>query len=470
MLSQVRAQNQHFTVLPQQIQLLKLFHLTTLELQQRIQGELNDNPLLEENISSDEEDDGASKDTVQDYQDEEEYKYDDIPDYKLEHNNYLSDQNLPQRPITEQYDFRKDLKEQIAFVLKTEPELDLAYYLIDSVNESGMLEQTLEALTDDYSFRKYRNVDTEEIEKIRNVLKEQTPGGIGCFTIKEFLLFQLYKMNTKRPDVKKAICLLEKHFDNFTHKNSEKISDLLNLEEDELQIVLQLIRTCKPKPVTETDATSTHATIIPDFIIRQDGDGFEISLYRQRSATLFVNQSMKAMIGKQNGADKGAQQYMKSKLSAAQWFVDAIKQREGTMQKVMRVIVELQRPYFVNGEVEHLKPMILKNVADKTGVDISTISRITCNKYADTHFGTVLLKDLFSEGIENVLGESISNRVIQSAIAEMVKNEDKKNLLTDQQLVTVLSTKGFNIARRTVAKYREQLRIPAAQLRAIWVS
>ena len=161
---------------------------------------------------------------------------------------------------------------------------------------------------------------------------------------------------------------------------------------------------------------------------------------------------------------------MKSKLNSAQWFVDAIKQREGTMQKVMRVIVELQREYFMNGDIEHLKPMILKNVANKTGVDISTISRITCNKYADTHFGTIRLKDLFSEGIENEQGENISNRVIQSAIEEVVKNEDKKNPLTDQQLVTALSMKGFNIARRTVVKYREQLRISAVQLRAMWVA
>lgn len=469
MLSQVRIQKQQFTVLPQQIQLLKLFHLTTLELQRRIQEELNDNPLLEENISA-EEDENSSKEAVQDYQDEEEYKYDDIPDYKLEHNNYLSEQNLPQRPISERYDFRKDLKEQLQFVLTLEREIELAEYLIDSVNESGMLEQTLEEITDDCSFKKRRVVEAAEIEKIRSVIKELEPGGIGCFTIKEFLIFQLNRMNTKRPDVKKAICLLENHFDNFTYKNSEKIADLIGVEEDELQIVLQLIRTCRSKPITETDSTSTHATVIPDFIIRRDGDTFEISLYHQRSATLFVNQSMIAMANKQKGTDKGAQLYMKSKLGAAQWFVDAIKQREGTMQKVMRVIVELQREYFMNGSIECLKPMILKNVANKTGVDISTVSRITCNKYADTHFGTIRLKDLFSEGIENEQGENISNRVIQSAIEEVVRHEDRKSPLTDQQLVTALSMKGFSIARRTVVKYREQLRIPAVQLRAMWVS
>ncbi len=470
MLSQVRSQNQHLTVVPQQIQMLKLFHLTTLELQQRIQTELNDNPLLEETVTSDEGEEDFNKDAVQDFQDEEEYQYDDTPDYKLEHNNYLSDQNLPQRPIVERDNFRIDLKEQITFVLQSEKDIQLANYLIDSLNDSGMLEQKPEALADDYSFKTYSVVDPEEIERIRLVIRELEPGGFGCLTLKEFLLYQLNNMNSKRPDVKKAIYLLEQHFDNFAHKHSEQIADLLGIDEKELQIVLRLIRTCKSKPNTETDTTSTHATVIPDFIIRREGETLEISLYHQRSATLFINHSMATLASQKNGSSKQANQYMKSMMSSAQWFVDAIKQREGTMQKVMRVITELQRAYFMDGDIELLKPMILKNVSDKTGVAISTISRITCNKYADTHFGIIRLKDLFSEGIENQLGENISNRVIQSAIEEVVKNEDKRNPLADQELVRVLSVKGFSIARRTVAKYREQLRIPAAQQRTLWVS
>ena len=469
MLRQVRAQKQQFTVLPQQIQLLKLFHLTTAELQQRIQEELNENPLLEENLSSEEMEE-PSKETISDYQDEEEYKYDDIPDYKLEHNNYLSEQNLPQRPISERYDFRKDLKEQIRFTLKNEKEIELAEYLVDSLNDSGMLDQSLEEITDDYSFKKHQLIESSEIDKVRNLLKALEPGGVGCFTVKEFLLFQLNRMNIKSPDVKKAICLLEKHFDNLTYRNTEKIADLLEIDDDELRIVLQLIRSCKMKPVTELDSSGVNATVIPDFIVRRDGEKYDISLFRQRSATLFINHSMTSMINKQNRADQGTVQYLKSKLNSAQWFVDAVKQREGTMMKVMRVIVELQNEYFENGDIAYLKPMILRNVADRTGADISTISRITCNKYADTHFGIIRLKDLFSEGIENGQGENVSNRVIQSAMEEIIKNEDKKNPLTDQQLVTALSMKGFVLARRTVAKYREQLAIPAVQLRAMWVS
>lgn len=469
MLRQVRAQKQQFTVLPQQIQLLKLFHLTTTELQQRIQDELTENPLLEENLSSAEEEEPV-KDAAQDYQDEEEYKYDDIPDYKIEHHNYFSDQNMPQRPICERADFRKDMKEQIQFVLKNEQQLEVAIYLIDSLNDSGMLDQNLEEITDDLSFKKHQVVEPTEIENVRCLLKELEPGGLACYNVKEFLLYQLSRMNPECSEVGMAIRLLEKHFDNLTYRNTERIADLLEIDDDELKKVLRLIRSCRLKPVTEVDTTGVNSTVIPDFVIRKDGEKFDISLFRQRSATLFINHSMTEMINKQNCKDQGTLHYLKSKLNSAQWFVDAVKQREGTMMKVMRVMVDLQRDYFENGEISFLKPMILKNVADRTGSDISTVSRITCNKYADTHFGIIRLKDLFSEGIENMQGENVSNRVIQAAMENIIRDEDKKNPLTDQQIVTALSMKGFVLARRTVAKYREQLGIPAVQLRAMWVA
>jgi RNA polymerase sigma-54 factor len=429
---------------------------------------LNENPLLEESLSEGQEE--CSKDDVPDYQDEEEYMYDDIPDYKLEHNNYLSEHDLPHRPISERYDFRKELKAEIRINLKNEREIDLADYLIDSLNDCGILEQSLDEITDDYSFKKHQVIDGREIEKVRTLLKEMHPGGVGCFTVKEFLLFQLGRMNTKRQGVKMAICLLEKHFDNLACRRKEKIADLLEIDEDESEIVLQLIRSCKSKPLSEIDPAEVNATVIPDFIIRKEGDNYEITLRHEHSATLFINHSMTSMIAKQNPADKGALQYLKSKLNSAQWFVDAVKQRESSMQKVMQVIVEFQRSYFMSGDIALLVPMILKNIADRTGFDISTISRITCNKYADTHFGIIRLKDLFSEGIQNAKGENVSNRAIRATIAEVVKEEDKKNPLTDQQLLMVLSMKGFILARRTIAKYREQLQIPAAHLRAMWVS
>lgn len=469
MLRQVHSQKQHLHVLPQQIQLLKLFHLNTLELGQRIQQELNENPLLEEEVAEEKASEDVVNDEVKDYQDEEEYSYDDIPDYKTEYNNYLSEENTPQRPISDRYDFRKDLKEQIQLILKNEREVILTEYLIDSLNDEGMLEQDDASLADDISFNKQIIVEAFEIEKMRNVLKQLEPYGIGCISIKEFLLLQLHRMDQSDKLVSKAIHLLESHFTDLSNRNLDKIAHNLQLEDHELRDILELISSCKMKPLTESSSSyGVNNTVIPDFIVRYEDDGYEVNLYHQRSSTLFINQSFTKKLNEQKQTDKGAFQYLKSKLNSAQWFVSAIQQRETTMLTVMNVIIDLQKEYFKEGDIRLLKPMILKNVADIAGVDISTVSRITCNKYADTHFGTILLKDLFSEGIENKEGEVISNRVIQTAIEEVVQAEDKKNPYTDQQLVSLLSTKGFTIARRTVAKYREQLQIPVAQMRALW--
>lgn len=469
MIHQIKTQSQHIGVLPQQIQLLKLFHLTNSELHQRVQDELNENPLLEENVDSELQND-SSKETIQDYQDEDEYQYDDIPDYRIEHNNYLSENNLPQLPISESINFRKELKEQIRFSLQDEKDFELADYLIDSLDESGLLEQSLEEITDDYSFKKLRAINTEEVEKIRSQLKKLGSGGAGCFSIQEYLLLQLHERPLKNPIIKKAICLLEQYSLSFMYKNVDTVTELLGIDKFELQIIFELIRSCKLKPFTEINQFDLNRSVIPDFIVRRSEDGFEITLHNQRSSTLFINHSIMQSLSKQNPADKRALIYLKGKVSSAKWFVDAIRQREVTMQKIMRAIIEFQYDYFLDGDITQLKPMILRNITDRCGVDIASVSRITCNKYADTDFGVICLKDLFSEGIENLQGKNVSNKVIQAAIENIIQNEDRKNQLTDQQLVALLSAKGFNIARRTVAKYREQLNIPSAQLRSILVS
>jgi len=467
MLKQIGTQKQHFNVLPQQIQLLKLFHLTTLELQQRIQEELNDNPLLEEDVNEEDKLSAeASKDEVQEYQDEEEYAYDDIPDYKLEHNNYLAEDNS-QRPFAEQLDFRKTLKEQIAVNLKNEKEKIIAQFLIDSLTEEGLLEQDASAIADDISFQNHIVIEADEVDRIRLKLQQIEPYGMGCRTIKEFLIFQLKRMQPS-VSVKNGISLLSEHFQDLSHRNMEKIAAKIQITENELRKVIHLIGTLKMKPFTELQSSVAAPQIIPDFIITENGDKLEITLYRQRSSTLFINQSLTKMLEKEKKADKATVTYLKGKMSSAQWFVDAIKQRETTMMKIMTEILRFQSEFFKEGDIRLLKPMILKNIAEKIGMDISTVSRITCNKYADTPFGTILLKSLFSEGVENEQGEMISNRVIQTAIEEVVKAEDKHAPYTDQQLVSILSGKGFDIARRTVSKYREHLQIPIAQRRAAW--
>jgi RNA polymerase sigma-54 factor len=473
MLHQNLTQKQQLKILPQQIQLLNLFHLNTIELEHRIQQELEENPLLEESASEEASDvDKYSKDAVQDYKDWDEYGYDDVPDYKTEYENYFNNEKIPERPLPENADFRESLKQQFKLMNTDDRETMLATYLIDSLNDCGMLDQDLPAIADDLSFRHKSWIEVSELENILWKLQDLDPAGIGARSIRECLLLQLRRMNPKRPDVRMAIRLLEEHFPDLGSRNMDKIMHHLHIDDEELKIVLQLLASLKMKPISEgTESFQANQQIMPDFIVTMDGDDLEVSLYRQRSATLHINQSWMENVKsteENTQTDKATRQYLRNKLNAAQWFVSAIKQRESTMLKVVRAIVKLQHEYFREGDIKLIKPMILKNVAEMVGVDISTVSRITCNKYVSTHFGTLLLKDIFTEGIINQQGETISNRVIQNAIEEVIESEDKQKPYTDQQLVAILSEKGFSIARRTVAKYRELLQIPVAQMRALW--
>src|SRR5690606_28953370 len=400
MLRQNLAQKQQMKILPQQIQLLNLFHLNTLELEQRIQQEIEENPLLEETTADSElEVEKFNKDEVRDFSDWEEHAYDDIPNYKLEYENYFNNERMPDRPIAEVTDFRETLKQQYMFLSKDQEELVIANYLIDSLNESGLLEYTLDEIAEDFSFKHKRWVEPEEIEKVLKKIKEMDPPGIGAGSIRECLLLQLKRMNTKQPDVKAAIELLENHYNDLRSRNMDKIKVKMKLEDDEIKIILKLIASLKMKPISENTSTlQPNQQILPDFILTTEGDMIEVSLFKQRSSTLFINQSwMESVLMTENNkkADKHTRQYLRNKLNAAQWFVSAIKQRESTMLKVVKAIVKLQYDYFREGDIRKIKPMILKNIADMVGVDISTVSRITCNKYVNTPFGNILLKDLF---------------------------------------------------------------------------
>ncbi|HEY0059566.1 MAG TPA: RNA polymerase factor sigma-54 [Flavisolibacter sp.] len=472
MINQSLAQKQRLKILPQQIQLLNFFHLNTLELEQRIQQELEDNPLLDDQKSDFEElADKFSKDNVQDYQDWEEHGYDDIPDYKLEYSNYLHDDKVPERPLSSGYDYRKLLKEQYKISCTDDKEVELAEYIIDSLNENGLMEQGLTELAEDLSFKHHQWVEAEDVLIVLKRIQHLDPVGVGARNVRECLLIQLSRMNCKRPDVKMAIRLLEHHFTDLHNRNMDKIKNHLKIDDEELKIVLQLISTLKMKPVCEQeDGVNGNQNILPDFIIIQSGDILEVQLYKHRSESLSINSSWKQMAegSKQVNTDKSALQYLRNKLQSAQWFISAVQQREATMLKIMRAIVHLQYDYFLSGDINLLKPMILKNIAEIVGVDISTVSRITCNKYVESPFGLLLLKNLFTEGIANEQGQVISNKVIQSAIEDVIETEDKHNPYTDQQLVNILAQKGFSVARRTVAKYREQLQIPVSHVRGLW--
>ena len=472
MLSQIQTQKQQLKILPQQIQMLNIFHLNVLELDQRIQDELDENPLLEMN---EEEETVAvekfEKEKSQDYEDWEEHGYDDVPDYKLEYENYFNSETVPNVPIKAFRDYREALKEQIRYEGLSEKELKLADYIIDCLNCNGFLLQDLEDMADDLSFKQGFIVEASELENVVKHIQALDPVGVGAKNTRECLLLQLYNLPKKGPDVKMAIRLLEDHYSDLSHRNIDRIMEALSIDEEELKIILRLLSSLKLKPILEeTEGSTVNNNIIPDFILIVTDEGeVEVNLYRSRSSSLYINQSLMENVQQKSVTrDKSATQYLKSKLSSAQWFVNAIKQRESTMMQIMRAIVDLQRDYFLSGEVSSLKPMILKNIADRVGVDISTVSRVTSNKYVDTPFGIILLKNLFTEGIINKEGEVISNRVIQSAIEGVIEKEDKLSPYTDQQLVAILANKGINVARRTIAKYREQLQIPVAQLRRMW--
>jgi RNA polymerase sigma-54 factor len=366
--------------------------------------------------------------------------------------------------------FKDEAKQQLRLLDISEEDSKLAAFLIDMLNSRGLMDKPLDEVADDLSFNMQLLVDEKDLERALEIVQELDPVGLGSRSVQECLQRQLERMNMKRPDVRCAYKLVKDHFNDLMHRQFEKVQHCLGIDEDELRIVLNMIGTLKFYPVAEhAGSFEPKDTIIPDFVVNRQGDDVEVHLLNSRSGSVFVNQSLYDQLsGQCTARDKSAIQYVKSKLQSAQWFVSAVKQREETMLRVMQCIVRLQRDYFLEGDIRLLKPMVLRNVADVSGLDISTISRITSNKYAETHFGLVYLKDLFSEGIADKKGEVISNKVIQSVIEEAISTEDKQHPYTDQQLVHILTAKGYNIARRTVAKYREQMRIPIAQIRSVW--
>jgi len=472
MFNQIQSQKLQHKILPQHIALLNLLHLDSMALELRIQDEITENPCLEETgLMDDDSGDKFDKDTtVQDFQNWDEYGYDDIPDYKTEYENYLPADRMPDRQLAETVDFRVDLKKQYRFAEHSEEKHALADFLIDSLNEQGFLSMDLESLAEEISFKNNSWVKGEELESILASIQELDPLGAGSRDLKEYFLIQLKHIKSENPLVPKAIELMENHFQELRNANLDKLKREMRMGEQEMKDLLHLLATLKTRPVTGMASTTPlNNTVLPDFIIIMEGEELQVSLARQRSASLRISQSWVDSVQQAEGdksMEKGTKQYLRSKLSSAQWFIKAIQERETNMLKVIRAIMKFQHEYFLMGDTMQLKPMVLKNIADMVGLDISTISRITCNKYADTPFGMILLKDLFTEGLVNKAGDTISNKVIRTVVEEVVKKEDKKNPYTDQQLADILGEQGYSVARRTIAKYRDQLHIPVAQMRA----
>lgn len=473
MINQSQIQKQQMKISPQQIHLLNLYALSTLELEQRLKNELEENPFLEASEEDGDELAEQKANDTQDYQDWDEYAYsDDMENDKLAFQSYLNTEEVPSKPLVYFTDFKEDAKQQLRLLEVDEYMSEIAAYIIDMLNDRGMLDRSMDELVEDISFKKQCLVELEDVEAALAIVQTLEPIGIGVSTIRDCLLMQLKAMDKEDSRTARlAQLLVEQHYDELINRQFEKIYHALRINGDQLRKVLAFIGKLKFYPVRETTATyEPRQTIIPDFVINRVGDTIQVNLYKSKKDSFFINQSLYEQSASACGTkDKTSQQYIKNKLQSAQWFIDAVKQREETMLKIMKCIVQIQHDYFMDGDIMLIKPMVLRHISDITGLDLATISRITGNKHADTHFGPVCLKNLFSEGIADQTGKVISSKVIQNIIEETIVQEDKCKPYTDQQLVNILMDRGYKIARRTVTKYREHMKIPIAQVRAVLV-
>lgn len=474
---QTQTQKQTLKYSPLQIQMLNLLHLTTMELEQRIKEELEENPILEEGKEENATEEAADdfEDTVgtgdedtggiQDYYDWDEFRDDDIPDYKTFANNQSPDNELYTRPMVETIGFRDDLKQQVNFLKLSDRQQLIADFVLDSLDEDGFLRRDSDVIADDISFANSTFIEAEEVEQIVKIIQQLDPPGIAAHDLRECLQLQLARMENHDEVWRWATRIVNETFDELGSRNYDKIMKVLNLDEESLKRAIQLITTLNPKPASGLRNDSlVNESIKPDFMLRYTEDGeIEVQLTWGNSPALKLNKVFTQMA--EQKTDKATNQFLKSKMNSAKWFIDAIKQRENTMLNTLRAIVKLQYDYFQTGDIKKLKPMILKDVAEIIDMDISTVSRVTTNKYVQTPFGIILLKDLFTEGVTNEDGTEVSNREIQEAIREITEDEDKRHPYNDQQITDLLAKKGYSVARRTVAKYREQMNIPTARLR-----
>lgn len=463
---------------PQQIQMIKLLEIPTMQLHQRIKKELEENPALEEGAELDNEqaDEGVNEEkeleefSLEDYLAEQ----DDTPAYKLRTNNYSKDDERKEIPFSMGSTFHESLLTQLGLRVLTDFEKKLAEYIIGNIDDDGYLRRDLDAIVDDLAFALNIETSLEQLKKVLEVIQDFDPPGVGATNLQECLLIQIKKRDQETEALGLAEKILDEFFTEFTRKHYDKIIGKLNITEEELKAALDEILRLNPKPGgTYSDPRDqSNRPIIPDFILENLDGNLEISLYERNVPDLKVSRTYAEMLdslarkkAKRNRQDKETITFVRQKLDSARWFIDAIRQRQTTLLITMEAILEYQREYFIDGDEKKLKPMILKDVADLTGLDISTISRVANSKYIQTDFGILSLKSFFSEAMQTTSGEEVSAREVKSILEEAISGEDKKKPLTDERLTTILQEKGYQIARRTVAKYREQLDIPVARLR-----
>lgn len=454
---------------PQQIQMIKLLELPTVQLEQRIKQEIEDNIVLEEEEHASEEEEQPQQISVDEY-----LREDDTPSYKSRINNYSKDDK--QRPVflTEGRSLPEYLLEQLGFRNLSERDMRLAAYLVGSIDEDGYLRRDLESVADDIAFTLGIETSAEELERLLGVLHELEPAGIGARNLRECLLLQMAQIPINSRPRRLARKILTNYFEEFVKKHYEKLMSRLQVSEEDFREAIAEIRRLSPKPgnLYAEGGTDTTPYIIPDFILDYQDGRFQLSLNSYNVPEVRVNRRYMDMIREMVGSDgtvrekdKEAIQFVKNKIDSAKWFISAIKQRHDTLMRTMQTILDYQQEYFKDGDKSKLRPMILKDIADRTGLDVSTISRVVNSKYVQTQFGIILLKSLFSEAMQTDSGEEVSSYEIKNILQECIDEEDKRRPLTDETLMDILNSKGYRIARRTVAKYREMLGIPVARLR-----
>lgn len=469
MLKQELALKQQQKLSPLQIQTIKLIELPVQELEQRIRKELEENPVLDDNPpeKKDEDEDDEPKDiSISELEDD-----DGIPSYKLRANNYSKDDDRPQyNTFSVKQSFSQSLLEQLGFRDLTDHQRSVATFIIGSLDDDGYLRRPIENLVDDMAFRAGIETDETEVEAVLRVIQDFDPAGVGARDLRECLLLQLGRLRQSQ-EVEDAVALIRDHFASFSAKHFSKIMARMGIGEDRLKAAMSRIVKLNPAPGGQIDDSYNDRAqqVVPDFVLENDNGTLRLSMPRFSIPELRVNRKYANMLieaaSSSEREKKEAATFVRQKLDSAKWFVEAIKQRHNTLLSTMQAIVDYQHDYFLDGEETSLRPMVLKDIAAVTGFDISTISRVVNSKYVDTQFGIFPLKYFFSEGLENQDGEEISTRELKKVLQECVDSEDKRNPFTDDQLVTVLTEKGYKVARRTIAKYRDQLGIAKARLR-----
>ncbi len=464
---------------PQQIQMIKLLEIPAIQLEQRIKKELEENPVLEEGAEDPYADQEEVKDEqVADQQDEfslEDYMQDDeIPSYRLNTQNHSSDQKREEIPFSMGSSFREQLKAQLGLRRLSEEQEVLAEYVLGNIDDDGYLRRELEAIADDLAFSVGLETSYEALHEVLMVIQEFDPPGVGARSLQECLLLQIGRKDLSNPVIQLAQKILKNHFDEFTNKHYDKIIARLSIKEEMLKEALDEILRLNPKPggaVGDSQSKSFHH-IVPDFILEENEGELQLYLNSNNVPELRVSRTYSDMFESYSANkatasrdEKDAVTFVKQKLDSARWFIDAIRQRQNTMLLTMNAILAYQKQYFYEGDETRMRPMILKDIAEMTDLDISTISRVVNSKYIQTHFGIYPLKFFFSEGMQTDSGEEVSTREIKRILQDCIGNEDKRKPLTDDKLSAILNDKGYQIARRTVAKYREQLNLPVARLR-----